>query len=123
MINNQLVVGEKQEHVSERNSLSVLVNDDCFAVQAAEEFASFADILIVDPRYCSTQQPKVNSMGRSGARSPLEVGIGRIPTSSQYVANAELCWVDANFENAAQFLSRQSMSITTQGRGTAAKNN
>jgi hypothetical protein len=49
MINNQLVMGEKQEHVSERNSLSVLVNDDRFAVQAAEEFASFADILIVDP--------------------------------------------------------------------------
>jgi hypothetical protein len=62
-------------------------------------------------------------MGRSGAGPPLEVGIGRIPTGSQYVANTELCWVDANFENAAQFLSRQPMSITTKGRVTATRNN
>lgn len=49
MINNQLVVSEKQEHISERNSVFVLVSDDRFAVQSAEKFASFADILIVDP--------------------------------------------------------------------------
>lgn len=59
-------------------------------------------------------------MGRSGARLPLKVGIGRIPTRSQYVANTELRWVDANFENAAQFLTRQSVSITTRGRVTMA---
>ena len=113
VINNQFVVCEKQEHIGERYSLFVLMSDDRFVVQAAEELASSADIFIVNPRYCSTQQPKVNAVRRSGARSPLEAGIGRIPTRSQYVPNTELCWVDANFEYATQFLTRQSMSMTT----------
>jgi hypothetical protein len=80
MINNQLVVSKKQEHVGERYSLLMLVSDDRFVVKAAEEFASSTDFLIVDPRYCSGQQPEVKAMGRSGARPPLKVGVGRIPT-------------------------------------------
>lgn len=49
VVNNQLVVGKKQEHIGERYSLLVLVGDDRFVVQAAEESASSADILIVNP--------------------------------------------------------------------------
>ena len=54
MINNQFVVGKKQEHIGERYSLPALVNDDRLVVQAVEEFATSANILVVDPRYCST---------------------------------------------------------------------
>jgi hypothetical protein len=49
MINNQLVVGKKQKHIGERYSFLVLVSDDRFVVQAAEEFASSTDVLIVNP--------------------------------------------------------------------------
>ena len=106
-------MGEKQEHIGKRYSLFMLVSDDRFVVQATEEFASSADILIVDPRQCNAQGPKIEAVGRSSARPPPKVGIGRIPTGGQYVPNTELCRVDANFENPAQFL-RQSMSITTR---------
>ena len=122
VINNQLVVGKKQEHIGERHSLLVLVGDDRFVVQAAEESASSADILIVNPRYCSAQQPQVKAMGRSCTRPPLQVGIRRIPTRSHNVPDTELCGVDANFENAAQFLTRRSMSITTLGSVLRQKN-
>jgi hypothetical protein len=97
-------MGKKQEHIGERYSLLVLVGNDRFVVQAAEESASSADILIVNPRYCNAQQPEVKTVGRSCARPPLQVGIGRIPTRSQYVPDTEICRVDANFENATQFL-------------------
>lgn len=50
IINNQFVVGKKQEHIAERYSLLVLMSDDCLVVQAAEEFATSANILVVDPR-------------------------------------------------------------------------
>jgi len=53
VINNQFVVGKKQEHIGERYSPLVLKSDDRLVVQAAEEFATSADILVVDPRYCS----------------------------------------------------------------------
>ncbi len=53
-------------------------------------------------------------MGRSGARPPPKVGIGRIPTRSQYVPNTKLSRVDSNFKDTAQFLTRWSMSITAR---------
>jgi hypothetical protein len=53
IIDNQFVVGKKQEHIGERYSFLVLMSDDCLVVQAAEEFATSANIFVVDPRYCS----------------------------------------------------------------------
>lgn len=53
MINDQFVVSKKQEHIGERYSLLVPISDDRLVVQAAEEFATSVNILVVDPRYCS----------------------------------------------------------------------
>jgi hypothetical protein len=55
MINNQFVVGKKQEHIGERYSLLVLMSDDRLVVQAVKEFATSANIVVVDPRYCSAK--------------------------------------------------------------------
>jgi hypothetical protein len=48
VINNQFMVGKKQEHIGERYSALVLMNNDRFVVQTAEEFATSANILVVD---------------------------------------------------------------------------
>ena len=55
-------------------------------------------------------------MGGPSARPPAKVGIGRIPTRSQYVPNTKLSRIDPNFKDTAQFLIRRLMSITTRGR-------
>ena len=48
-IDNQLVVGKEQEHVSERYPAFLLLSDDRFVVQAAEQSAASAYFFIVNP--------------------------------------------------------------------------
>jgi len=101
IIDNQLVVGKEQEHIGERYSLLGLVNDDRFVVKATEEPAAPPDILVVDRRQGSVQQPEVDTVGGGpGARLPL----CRNPTRGQYLLDTELCRIDANFEDTTQFL-------------------
>jgi hypothetical protein len=105
IIDNQLVMGKEQEHIGERYSLLGLVNDNRFVVQATEEPAASPDILVVDRRQGSVQQPEVDTMGGGpGARVPIR----RNPTRSQYLLDTELCRIDANFEDTTQFLCGES---------------
>jgi len=99
-IHNEFVVGQKQEHLCKRNTLSGMMRHVSLVVQTAVQSLLFLDSSVVDPVESVLQFGEINALNDM-RRAPIHVA--RCHSCLQ-VAQVVPERVDPNFEYPTQFL-------------------